>query len=603
MALDTRAEALGPELDAANRMRESHLRSLPGMIQQYAGSVHSDPDAAAPDNPIYEYITLMAPKLIYENPRFVTKTARPGSQREVARAIGMGLNRWAKQGRFCRVGKKLAIDFLFAHFVCIIHREPAPGHRRTPDDDPQWPTVTRIDPQRFVFDPIAEDLADARWMGHHFYRDQDDIEKEPESEGWIKDAIESLADNRRNDKVSTRNLYGQTMTDESARKEVRLCEIWVPEHELEDSPGPDFGYHGTIFTFAAQGETDGGYIQVRKPRPYYGPPGGPYVVSGAHIVPSDPFPMSPLQAIDGHTRNLVNQAEFIAETAKRYKRMILVDSADPEIIAKVKAGEHDLVVPVAGAFPQGSGGVVPLEIGGLTEQMLAYMRIVREQWDRASGMHEVQRGNVESDTTATAVAVANDASETRVSGIKDGYAEGVAEIANRVAWYLYHDDDIQFPLGEEAAEELGMVEPWFQGGDFEDRSGATFNDLELEIEPLSMERVSEGMVQRRTLEGIQLIGSLVPVMVQAPFVRWPEVIGSLGEALNMPDLGDWVDMKMLKQASQAQYNPQRSTPMLGRQVGRTPPQVRQEPQGGGGAMPGQPQLQGNITGQNLAVPA
>jgi hypothetical protein len=178
----------------------------------------------------------------------------------------------------------------------------------------------------------------------------------------------------------------------------------------------------------------------------------------------------------------------------------------------------------------------------------------------------------------------------------------VIQIAERVAWYLYHDDDIQFPLGEEAAEELGMGEPWFEGGSFEDGSGATFDDLELEIEPLSMERVSEGMIQRRTLEGIQLIGSLVPMMVQAPFVQWPEVINSLGEALNMPDLGDWVDMGMLKKLSQAGYAQQASKPMLSRQAGTNPPQGRQRPQGGG-AVPGQPQLPGNVSGQNLAVPA
>jgi hypothetical protein len=345
----------------------------------------------------------------------------------------MGLNRWAKQGRFNRVGKRLAVDFLFAHFTCIVHREPMPGYRRTPDDDPQWPTVTRIDPRRMVFDPVAEDLDEARWMGHHFYRDQDDLEKADASEGWKKEAIESLSDNRRNDKVSVQNAYGTGAIDEGARKEVRLCEVWVPEHELEDSPGPDFGFHGTIFTFAASGDADGdgGYLEIRDPRPYYGPPKGPYVIAGAHIVPSDPFPMSPLQAIEGQTRDLIEQADFISGSNKRYKRMILVDAADPNIINKVKAGEHDLVVPVAGAFPEGSGGVVPIEIGGVTDQMLVAMRIVRERWDRASGMHEVQRGNVESDTTATAVAVANDASETRVSGIRDEYVEGVIQIAER----------------------------------------------------------------------------------------------------------------------------------------------------------------------------
>ncbi|HEX7786614.1 MAG TPA: hypothetical protein VF653_10370, partial [Methylomirabilota bacterium] len=83
---------------------------------------------------------------------------------------------------------------------------------------------------------------------------------------------------------------------------------------------------------------------------------------------------------------------------------------------------------------------------------------------------------------------------------------------------------------------LGMVEPWFLGGDPEEGSGGTYDDLELEIEPYSVGRMSE---ERRALmqqELDQIILTIAPAMVQLPHVNWKRYLQMRGESAGIPDL-------------------------------------------------------------------
>jgi len=86
-----------------------------------------------------------------------------------------------------------------------------------------------------------------------------------------------------------------------------------------------------------------------------------------------------------------------------------------------------------------------------------------------------------------------------------------------------------------------------------------FEDLDLDIEAMSMERVSEQMVQRRALEVLQIIGNLSAAVIQAPHVKWKDVMSLVGDAMNIPNLGEMIDVnagqKMQQQMMQAQAAP------------------------------------------------
>ena len=82
------------------------------------------------------------------------------------------------------------------------------------------------------------------------------------------------------------------------------------------------------------------------------------------------------------------------------------------------------------------------------------------------------------------------------------------------------------------------------GGDHDPESGATFDDLELEIEPYSMARTTEGQHQQRVMQMYQLVMQTAPMMPQMPFIKWKELLYHLGDAMNYPEIAELVDTEM-----------------------------------------------------------
>ena len=116
-----------------------------------------------------------------------------------------------------------------------------------------------------------------------------------------------------------------------------------------------------------------------------------------------------------------------------------------------------------------------------------------------------------------------------------------------VSWFLYHDDRITFPLGEAAAADMGVPEPIFEGGLHNKITGASFADLELEIDTYSMQRANEPLLQKRSMDAFNLVIQASQVMQQTPFLDWDSLLKKLGDAMNVPELGELIDMDMYHQ--------------------------------------------------------
>ena len=71
--------------------------------------------------------------------------------------------------------------------------------------------------------------------------------------------------------------------------------------------------------------------------------------------------------------------------------------------------------------------------------------------------------------------------------------------------------------------------------------GYTFDDLELDIEPYSMERTSEAVQQRRMQEAVLVATQIAPLIPQLPYVRWKKLLDLIGDTINVPDLSEMVD--------------------------------------------------------------
>ena len=123
-----------------------------------------------------------------------------------------------------------------------------------------------------------------------------------------------------------------------------------------------------------------------------------------------------------------------------------------------------------------------------------------------------------------------------------------------------------------------------------------FDDLELEIELYSMERVSEVEQQNNAMQMTNLIATLAPAIPMNPHIDWGMLFGMLSQAYNMPTLADVVDIEVAQQLAQLQFAAQTGSeqPRLARDTstgeGSSGPPIR---------TPSRPDTKGNPLGGQL----
>jgi hypothetical protein len=321
-----------------------------------------------------------------------------------------------------------------------------------------------------------------------------------------------------------------------------VYEVWVPDdfESAKDHPGPSEGFHGTIHTLASRSS---GGMRIRAPRPFYGPPWGPYSFGGIYTVPDSPFPLSPLIATKDQQDEVASVAYAHQKAMSKYKRLLLVDKKNPKLTRAIKDAEHEVILTVEGFLRDEAQ---QFEVGGITPQMNEQLGIARDRLAKASGIDDAMRGNVTGVGTATEHSIAESSATMRLSFMRQQFADMVRGVGRSVAWYLFHDDRVVFPLGEEAAEALGASEPWFYGGlDGED---ADFEDMELELDVYSMERTNEPLMQRNVTEALRLGIEVASAQAQMPWLRGKELLAPIADVFNMPQLAEAIDEDILAQA-------------------------------------------------------
>ena len=589
--LNCEPENLYSEIQSAERYRDEHLRSYDRRRRRYFGPSYSGDDVTGyePENHEFEYVSLLLPKTVFDNPRVKVSSTRMGPIQDIASAVQAGMNRWIRDVKLRKALVRVGLDTFMCWGATVVRMEPDRDRKApewSPASLPYRPVVERISPKRIFWDPMALDVSEARFIGHVWVRDKDDLEKlakEHPEDGWEMDAIKGLASDSGTDKLQRDPaMRGPT------RNEIVCYEIYVPNYQIEGEPGPEDGFNGALFTLAVGGSRDGNSKAccIRKPRMYYGPAEGPYTLYGIYPVPDETAPLAPTVAIQAQVETLNMHAKAVMKAASQRKRIAFVARAEPDLQKKVKRAEDGDVVPVN--TEELNNNLKEIELGGVTPAALNALQIERERRDRISGMSDAMRGNVAGAGTATENAIAAEASTARMAFIKQQFTDCVTDMLRKVAWYMYHDDRIVFPVGDEIqnqSQEMMMAamggpvgasmpqppmvgmppqkdaapsedrfiskgEPWYQGGVPDEMSGYSFKDLDLDIEPYSMERTSEMQQQRRMMELVQIVTQILPAAMQAP-VDLQAMMNAVANMANVPELARIVDIKAAKQLQAA----------------------------------------------------
>jgi len=560
---------LWSQIEIAEKARDRTLRKFDEMVRAYHTPWYDS--VGGQDylkNHYYEFVSLRLPRVAFQNPVVSVRTTSSSDMKKVleARMYHHALNRWVRDVNFVRTAEKVALDYFFGHGVMLTFNDRKAGYEES-EDPIYMPRCARVDPKLWAMDPQARSYEEARYAFHAVVEDKDELVKraradanrnEDDREGWDVEAIESMAEGSGVEK------YVRDVNFEARMNLVVYYEVWCPSEQVEPENTPERGFHGVWKTIGYDVGHRAPRI-IRKTRDYYGPRWGPYTLFGCYSVPGKPYPLAPLLATYSQVKQSNDNRSVIRSSAENYKRMIFVDEIDKKLASAVKNGKHDYVYPQSGLKKD---SVVPVEIGGVTDQMIAVQGIFDNDVDRMSGILETQRGQVSGDATATENAIANVSASNREGWQIKKFWDACAQVLRTVRWYMANEERIVTDLGDDVRDEIGEGRAVFIGGrateenwsgirrrakahagidlpeefplDLDQSKGV--DDQELQIEVSSMSRRDEMQSRIEAWDKLMQVSQIAQMMTTMPHVRWDKVLPSYAADLAIPDLPSYYDM-------------------------------------------------------------
>lgn len=531
--LDVTPSGLYEEIRNAEAVRDESLRHHSKLLEAYEGKIGNE-------NIVFEWVANNMPAIIFENPRIVVKTVRHEGVKLAAEATQYAANRWIQMVQLRGILSRMFLDWGLGSAMAKVVSQPAPWRIAQDRWRPSLPRMYRIPPRQQIIDPYCASIDEARFVGDLMVIDHD-VLTDP-AMGFDQQLVGNLAIDSNLEKLE--RVKGGAMAPR--RGEVLLYNVLVPEYQVDPRFGPAQGYHGTMFTLAAAPDGEAGF--VRKPQPYYGPPSGPYAHFPLFPRGCGPWPLTPLQATSRAQKNLLDHDYAVTKSARQYKRIVLVDAANPKLAKTLAREQHNFVVPIRGLKKD---QVINVEIGGVTPAMVQHLAMARQTFNRTIGMHPVQQGQLGDADSATEVSVADEAAQGRTGFLRRQFADGVRDSMGIVCWFLWHDSRMVIFLGEDAGEAFSQPEPLFIGGIFDPEQEGSYESLEFEVEPYSMPRIDASTQQRQALDMTTLVADLSPLVATIPWVDWKLILKKLGEANNDPDFGRVINVDMARQAGGA----------------------------------------------------
>lgn len=536
MAFNPTTRELIEELGQSDCQLDEHLGGVNKLIHEYVGRWYRggrdsgagddyDDSRSNPEPFSYSFVSNMLASLVYSNPGILVKARRVIGHREVQEAMKSGLKGLIEDIPFKKELELAVLDFFFFQGVLMHYVE----------DDTRWasgavrPNLKRINYRDFGVDSLASSLMDAEFLYHKYWQDLDELAEDPAADPQALLALQPQDSTTKDDK----DPFPKSKPGSLSRKRARLYSVWTRRTNTIRLVSRDAG------------------VEIYPERPYYGPETGPYTVIQAYPVPGQPYPLSPLVAVEDQIRDLQVHARATARSAARRKSTIIVDGTHASLGEDIANADDGEVISVAGFS---STQTQQVELGGVTPQQYEYLNNLRQILREHSGLTETQRGQV-SGGTATESSIAAESLNNRVEYLRSKVEIATAKVLHSLGWFLFHTPGVIIPVSRRDPLTGMETEGLFFGGQFPGEDSGTWNDYAIKIEPYSMQRVNESLLQRRTMDFANLIMEMAPNMPMVPWIKWQELVAMLGDALNQDDAENLISWEMLGMMSQGPMMP------------------------------------------------
>lgn len=554
--LDTSAENLYEEIRQAINLREKHTNLSADLIEQYAGSSWQEgrgPAVESHENHPFEFVQNTLPFLVYYNPKVDLKSSRPRVHRELVPSLKHAMDKWIRDVKFADTLLEVARDTMFDFGVLLVTLEALPGY----EDEaapPLRPALTRISPRCFFQDP--QNHSKPRFMGHEWTRDFDDLmnatQKDPVtgavSHVYNREALAQLAGDHVDDFGKRKDpiMALPSGVNRVARKQVRGFECYVRET-------------GMVYTLGYYLTRDGKRkaVFLRPPRQAFGPTRGAYIVFGIYGIPDQVYPLAPLAVTANLVEELNAQIDQVTDLADQTRTFTLVNATNDKAQMAVQTAKNGDILTIPG-FSQDQAQTVT--IPGPSSEQLDYVDRLRERLDRKSGITEFMRGNVTGDATARENQLAANAVDVRRKFMRRMFHTDAAKALEVVLWFMLESNNVVFNVpvpkslfaqaGEHTDDGGEMEDGVFMGGRHEGVEAASLEDLELSIEPYSMELVDEDSIKQTMQAAFALVMQVAPLLVQMPWVNWQTLLDDLFEAHGVRDCRKYFNWALIEKLAQ-----------------------------------------------------
>lgn len=514
-----------------------HLENLASIVgQSYFADLTTG--EVLPDNRFFEFISRMVPSIAFQPPTWEVSTSLPFLQGDVALAIEVGLDQWTLDEKLIESVRRIVFDMLITWGVARVAARPEGAQADMPavlngvPTGVAWrPMVERVDPRNHFRDPRATWFGNARYEGHRWAIDKDQLIALAESDdSWNMRAIEALATGNGSDRV-------ERPGGDLKRNEIILTDLFSREFQAEGDP--EMGETGGIVTLAHSGhyEKDQEPLPLREVQPWIGHSMGPYVTFGVYDVPNHANPLGPITQSEESVRALNRQTRAIIESDENYANFVATSSS--KIAALMTDGKHHHVyqdpdLADADAFMQS------FEKGGSSSQQHAQREFASAVADRALGLSDAVRGNVTGAASASENLIAAEAGGLSIDWLRQKTSEAVSRIGERATYQMYHRDDIVFAVADARGKLEGFEENtdrFFTGGGADEILPASFRNLTIKVTEGSMQKPDAGAKQANTIAAINWVSESLPLMTQVGSPEaWVEAAKRVGEAFSVDGL-------------------------------------------------------------------
>lgn len=548
--LELTERKLMEEIRAAQEFMRPFAKKAAEIKRKLAGRHYradAPEDDPSPENYAYTFKQYVLPQILFGVPTANVKPTRSLEDEPVADGLELAVNSWAKQTDLKATLSQILDDCAVGFGVSKVGIEPCGDYAANASAGvsgdfefrANFPFLERIEIRDFIIDPIAKKLSKARFVGHRFERDLADVITDQRYDRTQSALLSPIArePNLDEDGFPDRKNSARAVD----RKRVTLFELYLPEYRK-------------IITI---GETGAEACVILRNEAFWGPDDGPYTVWGLDTVPGEIIPLSPVTAMWDQIEKTNVHAVDAADSAETHKNILAYRQSEKDDAEKIKTARNGDIVGLTN--PE---AVQTLTLGGVAKEQIDYTEIERARTDRLLGITDLQRGEAVSNTTATASEIASNASDIRLSRMKDRIKDCAVHAFRKVLWYFHEDDTIQ-PMNMVQTDPITGVQrgaTFFPGNPegayvnntwIEAPPSTDVNDFNLDIDPQTMQKEDDAIVQRRAQDRVTIIAEIAPLIAQTPYINWRAVIEDWGKAFNDQFMAD----RVLNLAAMPMMNP------------------------------------------------